>query len=444
MSFPRVLIFGQPFNRKHGGGITLTNLFYSWDKDKIAVAATGHVMQNVTTDVCEVYYQFGIDEYKWRFPFNLIQKKYPSGLKTFTSGNNSGAGGRKSGFRRKIVNQVFYPTLEWIGLFHNSVKVDLSEGFVKWIDEFKPDVIYLQVSTYDAIVFAHKLLDYLHKPAIVHIMDDWPSTISQKGPFKDYWKKRIDREFRRLLDRTDTFLSISDAMSFEFKSRYNKEFIAFHNPIDVPFWSDKSRNSYAITADHVKVLFSGRIGIGIEESLVDLARAVEDLCNSGMKIKLYIQSTSDIGKLSERVAGFKSVIFNPVADYAELPGIFSGADILAITNDFDNRSINYLKYSMPTKASEYMISGTPVLVYSHSDTAVTKFFTYHRCGYCVNTPDITILKSSLRLLIKDEKLRSEIGMNAVRIARELFDASTVRTKFQNIISNTARRSIRTG
>jgi hypothetical protein len=40
MYFPKVLIFGQPFNNKHGGGITLSNLFSGWDKDKIAVAAT--------------------------------------------------------------------------------------------------------------------------------------------------------------------------------------------------------------------------------------------------------------------------------------------------------------------------------------------------------------------------------------------------------------------
>ena len=43
-------------------------------------------------------------------------------------------------------------------------------------------------------------------------------------------------------------------------------------------------------------------------------------------------------------------------------------------NDFDKKSISFLKYSMPTKASEYMISGTPVLVYSHGETAVSKFF----------------------------------------------------------------------
>ena len=80
MILPRVLIFGQPFNDRNGGGITLSNLFKEWDRDKLAVAATGHLMQHLTTDVCEKYYQLGYEEYRWRFPFNFLQKKFESGV----------------------------------------------------------------------------------------------------------------------------------------------------------------------------------------------------------------------------------------------------------------------------------------------------------------------------------------------------------------------------
>jgi hypothetical protein len=56
--------------------------------------------------------------------------------------------------------------------------------------------------------------------------------------------------------------------------------------------------------------------------------------------------------------------YNPVADYADLPEIYSSADILVIANDFDEKAICFLRYSMPTKASEYMISGTPSGIFS--------------------------------------------------------------------------------
>ena len=36
MNYPKVLIIGQYFHTESGGGITMTNLFKGWDKEKIA------------------------------------------------------------------------------------------------------------------------------------------------------------------------------------------------------------------------------------------------------------------------------------------------------------------------------------------------------------------------------------------------------------------------
>ena len=72
MELPRVLIFGHAFNKKHGGGITLSNLFRGWPGDRIAVVATGHAMYSLSTDVCQTFYQLGSDEFSWRFPLNFL------------------------------------------------------------------------------------------------------------------------------------------------------------------------------------------------------------------------------------------------------------------------------------------------------------------------------------------------------------------------------------
>lgn len=83
--YPKVLILVQPFNRVSGGGITLTNLFQGWPKDKIAVACRGYVINRETqTDICDNYYQLGEKELKWKFPFNHIRRKYYSGPLDFS------------------------------------------------------------------------------------------------------------------------------------------------------------------------------------------------------------------------------------------------------------------------------------------------------------------------------------------------------------------------
>lgn len=80
----KALIFGQFFNNRHGGSLTLTNLVKGWPKDKIPVAFIGHGLINVTTDIFVTYYQLGCDEHKWIFPFNFIQRKFSSGHKIFS------------------------------------------------------------------------------------------------------------------------------------------------------------------------------------------------------------------------------------------------------------------------------------------------------------------------------------------------------------------------
>lgn len=437
MQLPRVLIFGQPFNNRYGGGITLTNLFTGWDRDRIAVAATGHVMYHVTTDVCDTYYQLGIEEFKWHFPFNLVQRKFTSGVIGFEKNKEFPKGKTKSHVRQTVVDKVFYPFLEWLGVFHGLARIKMTTGLKKWLSEFQPDIIYLQVSTRDTILFGVELIDYLKVPSVIHIMDDWPSTISKKGLLRKYWHKKIDGEFRRLLSKVDQCLSISEAMSAGYKKRYGKEFEAFHNPIDIQAWTTATRKNYNLNTGHIKVLFSGRIGIGVSESLLDIGTVIEALSQQGLKIKLHIQTTSSNSKVLNEMAGFKSLVINPVAEYSQLPSIFSDADILVIANDFDDESINYLRYSMPTKASEYMISGTPIIVYSHEATAVSKFFINNRCGHCVTERNLTKLGEAFTLLIDHEEYRQEIGKNAVAIAAELFDAAIVRSRFQDLLSQTS-------
>ena len=76
MYLPKVLIINQPFNSNTGGGITLSNLFASWDKDKLAVACSGYLLsEEMDPTLCNNYYQLGSKERKWIFPFNFFGRK---------------------------------------------------------------------------------------------------------------------------------------------------------------------------------------------------------------------------------------------------------------------------------------------------------------------------------------------------------------------------------
>jgi len=437
-NYPRVLIFGPPFNNFTGGGITLSNLFKGWPKDRVAVASTGHVLFKITSDICDTYYLLGNEEHRYLFPFNLLQKPFPSGLMSVNNDQEEKYVPRKKGIRGVLVDGIFRPAIYWLGIVHFLSKLDLSSNFKEWLSVYQPEILYFQISSREDILFSIKLCDYLKIPSVIHMMDDWPSTISNKGLFKKFWKTKIDKELKMQLDRMDLYLSISHAMTSEYKSRYKKEFKAFHNPVELEAWHPFRKTEFKLSSDHVNILYSGRIGKGITESLVEVANEIDAINLAGGKIKFYIQSYSSDFKVRNTLQKNDCIVINPTAAYTDLPRIFSQADILIIANDFDEQGINFLKYSMPTKVTEYMISGTPILVYAPYETAVSRFLDVNECACCVSEHSGEKLQTAIKYMIDDEEYRKKLSKNAVSLAIELFDANKVKQEFQELLINIAQ------
>jgi glycosyltransferase involved in cell wall biosynthesis len=432
---PRILIFGQPFNNLTGGGITLSNLLKGWPKDNLAVLATGHMLYYAATDICDRYYQLGEEEHKWIFPFNKFQRHFPSGEKKFEGLGEVPVNRNISSLRFNFVNHFFYPFLSWFGLMYCSSTIRLSKQLLGWLSDYKPEVLYIQVSNRETINFCRELTDYLKIPAVIHFMDDWPSTICTSGLFKKLWKRKIEKELRLLLDKMDVHLSISDAMAEEYEKRYNRKFIPFHNPIDLKSWLPFSKTDYRLKGEYINCLYSGRIGIGIAKSIIEVANAIDELNTEGLNIEFHIQTPTEEENILTMLRKISCVRINPLAVYSKLPAIFSAADILILANDFDEEGITYLRFSMPTKASEYMISGAPVLLYAPEKAAVYSTFSRNECGYCIHEKGKENIKEALKFLISDQDYRTNIGKKAIDYAKKSFDADIVSTSFQNIFVN---------
>ena len=204
------------------------------------------------------------------------------------------------------------------------------------------------------------------------MMDDWPSTISRNGLFKKYWKTKIDREFRVLLNKMDLYLSISDAMSAEYKKRYGKEFIPFHNPIDISKFSEVRRNKKA--ADKTfRILYLGRIGVANQNSISSFASAVSKHKTDLYKIELEMFTPGVNYRVSKIIGSLENVKILPPVNYEMVPALLTQYDLLLLPLDFTKTGFKYSQYSIPTKASEYMISGTPIIVFAPKETAISKF-----------------------------------------------------------------------
>lgn len=437
--FPKVLIIGESFHHSSGGGITLSNLFRNWPKDKIAVASNARMIRISSNDICNTYYQLGEKEILVFKPIRFLQRKYKSG-EIIKNSNSPSAYVETHSPKiiddiRKCLVKIFINLLHFFGLFHSLYRFHLSKEFKNWITELKPDVIYSQLASYELMLFIDDISKIFHIPLAIHMMDDWPKTISKTSILQKYWENKIDRLFQKLLNKAKLLLSISESMTEEYEKRYNKIFISFHNPVDLQKWIANSKKDYALNRNHISILYSGRIGIGVSETIINIAKAIELLNQKGIKAVFYIQSTNIPAKLIRKLKIYNNVNVNDIVPYESIPMVFSSADILILPVDFNSKSQKFMKFSMPTKVSEYMISGTPIILYCSESVSLHNHALKNGWAYIVSEDNVESVAKGIIDLSNDIKLRKTLGENAFNYAVNNFNSATIRESFRETFVN---------
>ncbi len=439
-NYPKILIIGQNFNKIDGGGITLTNLFMGWDKDNIAVASFN--IDLTQTSICTSYYQIGNDEEKWIFPFNYLQRKIKSGPILL---NTQNYGKKDSNHRNNIFTRVreselkellkkfFRSSLHFWGVYNLFYKLRISAGFITWVKDFKPDIIYTQLSSLALIRFVDKLQQLIDVPIAIHIMDDWPKTIASKGFFSLYWKRVIDHEFRELINKSSYLMSICQSMSDEYKIRYGKDFIPFHNPIDLTIWKKESKNKWNIKHSFY-IVYAGRVGNANQKSIFDICKSTSILNKEGTYIYFDIYTPDYQLKRVLKLNKFQGVSIHPSIPHEDIPPLLAGADLLVIPLDFDKKSIKFAGFSMPGKTSEYMASGTPILVYAPAETALIHYTDKEKWGFVVNERNLSLLSAAIKQLYSDKFLREQLGKHARELAFKNHNAIIVRDNFHKLFT----------
>ena len=439
-TFPKILFLEITPHHKDATGITLSNLFSGWPKENLYMVVSSEMSMLAKDSGYLNIYEISSKEYKHRFPLNLIKGVYllikRFGLKKFQtettniyieSAEKSIIQNNNTRSLNKFVSQIFNSFLQQNGLQHYLYRCVLSDDLCKWIENSNPDYIYTLLSTRHSILFALEVYNKFKKPIVVHIMDDWPSTIAKNGMFSSYLSKKIDSEFMELLNHCYKKFAISKKMADEYKLRYGGEWPYFHNPIDLSFWGKNIKNSYSANSPF-EILYSGRIGSGVNNTLELIAESIDELVlNENLDIVLKIQSNDK----PEWIAKYKSIQFSHYVKYEELPALFSKVDVLLIPFDFDGEGLEFIKYSMPTKVSEYMISGTPILVVSPDSTALYQYATEYKWGFVISENNKDAIKSGIKELFSNQKKREELGKIAKQVAEARHNIVKITEEFAN-------------
>jgi glycosyltransferase involved in cell wall biosynthesis len=423
---PRVLLLTpEAFNKVTGAGITFSNLFAGWPIDAIATIHNDSVP--VTEDVCRHYYRLTEREiHRWGWLKYVPVGKPPNAtllsLPTW----------KRCGWGFSILKQA--KTL----IFGDGIpeQTHLTPELDAWIEAFKPTVLYTILGSNAMMELAERLRVRFRLPLVVHIMDDWVSVVYRGGLFSPWQRRKKERLIKHLMDVSAARFAICEDMAEAYLHRYGQPFQSFQNTIDVRLWQRFEKDP-CVVGSPIRVAYIGSVFPFAQlDSLIDCCKAIQAINDEGFPILLELHSPSHLAEQYRKqlVVGTAISLNDTISDDSAFFATLQAVDILILPVNFDLYTIEFIRYSMPTKIPAYLTVGTPILAYGPGEVAQISYANKAGWGMTVTVRDIEALKRAFRQLATDMPLRVTLSKHARAVVAEKHDAHVVRFKFQSALA----------
>jgi glycosyltransferase involved in cell wall biosynthesis len=347
--------------------------------------------------------------------------------------------------------QVFCKSHQEFGLYFKDSSSIKEQYFInvqdilQKCDEFKPDLIYYRPVA-DHLQFhnlACQLIERLQIPVVTHIMDDWMKRLQEE---QSLTYEKLDTSIRSLFKQSSACLSISDVMSNAFKKRYDENFIPIMNCIDVETWfrqRDKINSRKNSKNKTFTIRYVGALADDMNfSSISDVVNAISYLHKNNLAVEMEIYTMpywkkkaidafSNLPGIKIRESNFSQ------HDYRN---ILMTANALVVAYNFDQESINYVRYSIANKLPECLASGVPVLVYGPNEVGTVSYVATTNAVELITKRDKNQLLSAVKKLVENPKYCKELGQRGCEFVHEHHNAEIVRQKFYTILKTAALQS----
>ena len=427
--FPRVLfITPVAFNPYTGGGATFSSLFSGWPKDRLATIHND--ADPTTSDVCENYYMLGSAELDFIEPFGWLRRRRRSAPQAVSAASDF-TPRSPPGTIDRIRNYLLRDSIP--------ERSRLTPELHRWIDDFRPDVIYTILGSNGMMALIEKVRAAFHLPLVVHIMDDWSSSAHRSGVFAPLERFKMNRWLAHFFKIAETCLGISSAMQAAYSKRYSRPFTAIQFTLDTERWAATAKRDL-VCAQQPEFLYVGSIFADAQlQSLIDCVKAIAELNGEGFPATLRIVTQARTITRYRQLLDLHPMIKLEPSQFDD-PTFFAmlaRADALLLPVNFDSHSVSLMRYSMPTKVPSYLVSGTPCMVYGSTETAQVQYAQDAHWGHVVAERSLPGLKAGLRRIIEDMPLRHALSA-AARTVSLNHDEKRVRPVFQNVLRQAAQ------
>lgn len=406
--YPRILIVGTtPYNPSESSR-ALDTYFHNWPKENLHM-----IFSNSNKPIkghCESLFQ--ITDYD---VFQVFLKKQKSAGRIFDYDDLENESApleeqqkllkyKKKNTFRFYARKALWSKNRW-----------LSEELINWVDEFKPEAIYICFSDdYFILNISYYLAKKYSIPVICQIGDDYYFKKNKNLFIKPYLHS-YKKLFKKIMSLGGFGVYISDKLADKYNSHFSLHGYPFYLSSDIKWSQVKSRFEFN---------YFGKINLGRDQTLAMLGDALNKIDNSFV-VNVY---SKDVSSKVIKLLLKHHCFFKDTLPYNDVMSIMNSGSFNIIASGFRKKDVEATRYSLSTKVSDSLASSGPLIAIGPNGDGAIDFLKPKNCAILIGNKRIDI--DCLREKIFDKKYLSTLIENAHNIFSSMFLVDNNRLRFE--------------
>jgi hypothetical protein len=422
----RILLLGCFVGEEKSSNITISSLFKDISVENIFIAATeNEINENLSENRVKNLVSSG---QVWNISKNCIFKfddETDGRLEVKKSIFSKFTNGFKKLLKKKIKDIVLFFEVSDLVIGKKG-----SVNFYKWVEMNNMKICYSPLSNFYLIKEAKGLASNSNVRFLIHFFDNWVEELYLNVE-SSFLRRCLGG--RRILDSIfllpAVYLVISEDMKIHYKARFAIESSVFHNLVNIEpgsFHENKSKNK-----NYLRIGYFGRIGRGNENSLRLFADCVDLYNKNENRSKNVILEVYSKERLSTE--DNYSVLFKPFISQSNLKLEMRNCDLLLLPLDSEEESILFIKYSIPTKFTDYASSSVPIISFGPADIAINRLIKSKRLCYFFE-PQVENFSEVFEVFEKMPN-KEELVLNMMNYLKEELNAEKKREELNTLINS---------
>lgn len=414
----RVLVISNNcFSQSDSNGRTLGNMFFGWPKDNIAQFCV--IAKDPNWGLCNNYYC--LEDKTVLSAFLKLKKANGRILLRQKTGNTDVCVETvrpKTGSRTAF--KLLLRRLAW------SFKRWNSHSFTKWVDDFNPDMVLLQLgdSSFMFDIALH-IATNRNVPLVTFCTEGYyfferNCFVRSKWDFLFYpiYKKLYNHTIEKTMPYMKYAIYCNSLLQKDYTDKFGIPSDVIYTGSTIKFFPK------GLDKNNLRISYLGNLGIDRDSALIEVGEVLHSI-NPKYAIDVYGKADEAMQK---RFFNAPGVTYHGLVSYDEVKRIIEQSDILFHVESERGYIERQLQYAFSTKIADSISSGKCFVLFAPRNLACSKYIIENECGWFASTK--VELKTVLIRILNDKTERDSVLCKAKQVAQRNHDYDENARKFQ--------------